>query len=71
MEDDEGEICVRMMEATADQFRDAAKVAMDRVPGADDVAAAKLKTEAKACIKMAELLESRGVNCLAKLPALH
>ncbi|MCZ6467785.1 MAG: hypothetical protein O6829_10995 [Alphaproteobacteria bacterium] len=71
MEDDEGEIYVGIMQASADEFRHAAKVPMDKLPGADDVAAAKIKTLTKLYLWLTDFLEEQKIRCLSDLETRH
>ena len=71
MEPDENGIYVSSLYATAAEWRAGAKVCMEKTSEADAADAAELKANAKSYIKIAELLEERGVKCLAELPALH
>ncbi len=67
MEDDDGEVYVGTMQATTGALRDAAKVNMRRLAGADDIAAAKLEELTKLCLWLADFLEERKVRCLSDL----
>ncbi len=67
MEDDDGEVYVGTMQATTGALRDAAKVNMCRLAGADDIAAAKLEELTKLCLWLADFLEERKVRCLSDL----
>ncbi len=71
MEPDENAIYVSSLHATATEWRAAARVFMERISEADAADAIKLKADAESYIKIAELLEERGVNWLAELPRLH
>ncbi len=67
MKDDDGEVYVGTMQATTGALRDAAKVNMRRLAGADDIAAAKLEELTKLCLWLADFLEERKVRCLSDL----
>ncbi len=67
MEDDDGEVYVGTMQATTGALRDAAKVNMRRLAGADDIAAAKLEELTKLCLWLADFLEEGKVRCLSDL----
>ncbi len=69
--DDENAIYVSSLHATAAEWRATAQVFMERISEADAADAVKLKADAESYIKIAELLEERGVKCLADLPTLH
>ena len=67
MKDDDGEVYVGTMQATTGALRDAAKVNMRRLAGADDIAAAKLEELTKLCLWLADFLEERKVRRLSDL----
>ena len=67
MEDDDGEVYVGTMQSTTGALRDAAKVNMRRLAGADDIVAAKLEELTKLCLWLADFLEERKVRCLSDL----
>ncbi len=67
MKDDDGEVYVGTMQATTGALRDAAKVNMRRLAGADDIAAAKLEELTKLSLWLADFLEERKVRCLSDL----
>ncbi len=69
VEDDEHALYMGTLHATVDDFRAAAKVNMDKLPEADNVAAKIIKTQAQSFIRMAGLLEETGANCLLELKA--
>ena len=71
MEPDENEILVSSLHATPADWRAGAKVCMEKASEANEADAVELKADAESYIKIAELLEERGVNCLAELPTVH
>ena len=71
MEPDKNAVYAHALHATADEWRAAAKVCMDRLSEADDADAAEIKADAELYIKIAELLEEAGASCLLELKGPH